>query len=280
MSLDSLAFLDQSDDLGDEEIDAGAEVSEVEDEAPEADDADTEESQDDSTEQEEDDDSEEEEELDAIDLDGEEVTLDQIRKWKAGNLREQDYTKKTTALADGQRVLSAKMQELNNISETLSAGEEEFKKALIGDLDDIDLKSLRDEDYPEYLKVKETIQERQSKFDELKEQASKARSAFVAEQGKILSDELGWDDKSKSEEDIAAFKAMAKEVGIGDQDASSLVSAKVMKALIDYAKLKKQATAKPPKAKLRKVSFKKSSSPKTQTAKPRTTEEGINSFFD
>lgn len=278
MSLDSLAFLDQGDDL-EEAPDADLETSEAEEEA-EAEDTEAEEGQEDSTEQEEDDDGEEEEELEVIDLDGEEVTLDQIRKWKAGNLREQDYTKKTTALADERKALSGKLKELNTIAETLSAGEAEFKKALAGDLDDIDLKALRDEDYPEYLKVKETIKEREAKFDELKEQASKARSAFVAEQGKVLGDMLGWDDKSKSEADIAAYKDLAKELEFGDEDSSSLVSAKVMKALVELAHLKKQAKAAPPKAKPRKVSFKKSSSPKTQRSKPITVEEGINSFFD
>lgn len=279
MSLTGLDFLDDSADLP-EADDAELETSDVEEEAAEAEDADTEEGKDDPTAKDDSDTEEEEEDLDVIEIDGEEVTLAQIKQWKAGNLREQDYTKKTMALADERKQLSSKLNELNTIAETLSAGEAEFKKALAGDLDDIDLKELRDEDYTEYLKVKEAIKERESKFDELKAKAVEARSKYVAEQGEVLNKALGWDDKSKSDADIAAFKDLAKEYGIDGQDASSLVSAKVMKALIEFANLKKQKSKPAPKAKTRKVSFKKSSSSKTQTAKPRNTEEGINTFFD
>lgn len=37
--------------------------------------------------------------IDKYNIDGEEVTVDEIREWKKGNLRQADYTKKTTELA-------------------------------------------------------------------------------------------------------------------------------------------------------------------------------------
>ncbi len=39
------------------------------------------------------------EEVDEIDIDGEKVTLDDIREWKKWNLRQADYTRKTQELA-------------------------------------------------------------------------------------------------------------------------------------------------------------------------------------
>lgn len=279
MSL-GLSFLDvQEDPSGAPQ--ENLEKPEPEEEAVEAEDAEAEGDQsEDPTEEDESDADDSDEDLEVIDLDGEEVTLDDIRKWKSGNLREQDYTKKTMALAEDRKAVTAKLNELNDMAETLSAGEADIKKALAGDLDDIDLKSLRDEDYPEYLKVKETINERESVFDDLKQKAIKAREAYIGDQSKMLSSALGWDDKSKSEADINAFKEMAADVGIGADDARSLVSAKVMEALIDYARLKKQAKAKPPKAKSKKVSFKKSSGSPQSRSKPKSTEERLNSFFE
>lgn len=197
-------------------------------------------------------------EQDAIVIDGETVTAEQIKEWKRGTLREQDYSKKTMALAEERKSVEAIKAELNSIRQSLQAGEAEFKKAIMGDLDGIDLKSLRDEDYVEYQKTKELIADRQAKFDAIKEAASKAHQMTIQAEGKKLHDELGWSDKSKSESDIAAFKWLAKEVGIDDSDASSLVSARVMKALIEFAKLKQAAAARPPKGEPKKVAFKSS----------------------
>jgi|GEM_PF-3738978 len=278
MSL-GLDFLDNSDDL-EQATDAVDENAEVLEEAENsADDTDTEAAQDEQTEQDADDQSEDEQEPDVIDLDGEEVTLEQIRQWKSGNLREQDYTKKTMALADERKQVSAVLNDLNELQETFKAGESEFKKALLGDLDDVDLKALRNDDYVEYQRTLEERKERESKFDEIKANAAKARNAYVQEQGKQLNDLMGWSDKSKSESDIKAFQAMADDIGISEQDAASLSSAKVMKALIDYAHLKSKANAAPPKGKSKKVAFKKSSTSSATQTKPKTAEERLNSFF-
>ena len=276
MSL-GLDFLEADDDL--EEITDSAQENPEDSEEAKAEDAESEGVQEAPSDEDQDEEQGEEEELLVIDIDGEEVTLDQIKAWKSGNLREQDYTKKTTALAEERKALSSKLDELNSIHETLSAGESEFKKALLGDLDDIDLKALREEDYPEYLKIKEEIKDREGKFDELKSKASDARMHYVQEQGKQLSALMGWDDESKSKGDIEAFKELSVEIGIDEKDASSLVSARVMKALIDYAHIKKASKLAPIKGKAKKVAFKKSSNSQTQRSKPKTAEERVNSFF-
>ena len=277
--LDFLSEVEDTDEVSTPEDEA--EQTEVAEEA-EADDAATEEDQDDQTD--EDDDAETDdadEELEVIEIDGEEVTLDQIKEWKRGTLREQDYTKKTQALADERKALESKLGELNTFSETLSAGEEEFKKLALGDLEEIDLKELRNDDYPEYLKVKELIEEREGKFEELKKVALKARQATIAEEQKAVNDMLGWDDKSKRDADVGAFQTYAKEAGFTERDSNSITSAKVMGALIELANLKKAAVTagKPaPKPKHKKVKF-KSSTTKTQRAAPATQEDRIDSFF-
>lgn len=218
------------------------------------------------------------EELEVIEIDGEEVTLDQIKEWKRGTLREQDYTKKTQSLAEERKALEAKLGELNSISDTLTAGETEIKKLLVADLDDIDLKELRESDYPEYLKVKETIKDRESKYEELKQAAAKAKQALIADEQKVVTEMLGWSDSSKREKDVSAYQDFAKDAGFTEKDASSITSAKVMSALIELAHLKKTLKAEPPKAKHKKVKF-KSSSVKTEKQAPASLTERLESFF-
>lgn len=277
--LDFLSEVEDTDNTGAPETEA--EQTEVVEEA-EAEEATTEEDQDDQTDVEEDAEADDaDEELEVIDIDGEEVTLKQIKEWKRGTLREQDYTKKTQALADERKAIEAKLGELNTFSESLSAGEEEFKKLALGDLEEIDLKALRNDDYPEYLKIKEMISEREGKFEELKKVALKAREATIAEEQKAVNELLGWSDKSKREADVGALQDYAKEAGFTERDSNSITSAKVMSALIELANLKKAAVTadKPaPKPKHKKVKF-KSSTTKTQRAAPATQEDRIDSFF-
>lgn len=237
--------------------------------------------QEEATGQDDDDTQDDDEELQAIDLDGEEVTLAQIREWKKGGLREQDYTKKTQELSEQRKAVAAKIDELSAISDSLIAGESEIKKLLVSDLDDIDLKELRETDYPEYLKMKETIKEREAKFDEIKSAAARARQSALADEQKAVVDLLGWTDPSKQEKDVAAYRKMATEYGFSERDVASITSAKVMKALVDLSNLKEKASAQPPKAKPARVKF-KSSSAKTSQAKTKNAslDSRIDNFFE
>lgn len=70
------------------------------------------------TEESPEDESSEEEEVEALLLDGEEVSIDEILEWKKGQLRMSDYTKKTQELKDEKlkiQQLEAQNQEANSV---------------------------------------------------------------------------------------------------------------------------------------------------------------------
>jgi hypothetical protein len=245
-----------------------------------ADDSSDEGAQDELPAEDESDEAEDDEELEFVDLDGEEVTLDQIREWKRGTLREQDYTKKTQALADERKALSDRMTEVDSIASTLTGVEDEIKALLVADLDDIDMKQLRKDDYEEYSRLKEERAEREEQINSLKKKAVEARQKLVAQEQADLSKSLGWDDSKKQASDVEAFNALAKDLGLSSRDMTTLTSAKVMGALIELANIKKTKTAQPPKAERKKVKIGKKRSTQPAKAKPRSLEDELDSIFN
>lgn len=225
--------------------------------------------------------SDSDEESEYIDLDGEEITLDQIREFKKGYLREQDYTKKSQALAEERKGLSEKISSIDDAVAALSAIEEEVKSLLVADLDEIDMKSLREHDYPEYLRVKEEREERSKLFDNLKAKAVESEKEANAKRSAELYSVMGWDDKSKYEQDIASYNELAKELGFTSSDTATLKSPKVMQALFELAKLKKAAKAAPPTGKAKKVAIsKRSKSSAPPRAASKDERRTSTSFFD
>lgn len=233
--------------------------------------------QDEPTADDESEETEDEEELEVIDLDGEEVTLKQIREWKRGNLREQDYTRKTQDLANERKAIESRMSDIELLANAFNGVEDDLKE-LVSDLDGIDLKQLKKEDYEEYSRLKEEREERLEKLSAIKQKAVDARSQLFALEQAELSKTLGWDDSVKREKDVKAFDDLAKLMGMSSRDTSTLTSAKVVAALVELAHLKQTKKAEPPKAKLKKVKIGKRS-PSAPQSKPKTAVDRINSFF-
>lgn len=268
-----------------EEVDDSERAPETETNEPEildedvADDSSEDGAQDEPTAEDESDEAGDDEELEFVELDGEEVTLDQIREWKRGNLREQDYTKKTQSLADERKALSERMTEVDNIASTLTSVEDDIKALLVADLDDIDMKQLRKDDYEEYSRLKEERAEREEKINSLKQKAVYARQKLVAQEQADLSKTLGWDDSKKQASDVDAFNALAKDLGMSSRDMATLTSAKVMGALIELANIKKTSNATPPKAERKKVKIGKKRSTQPAKTKPKSLEDELDSLF-
>ena len=107
-----------------------------------------------------------------IDLDGEEVSLDDIKSWKAGHLMQADYTRKTQELSEQRTALEADVAELANQSESLKSLAAELE-AVIGSEDEVDMNELREIDPDEYIKLTERNAKR-------KELLSKAKESFTA----------------------------------------------------------------------------------------------------
>jgi hypothetical protein len=268
MALDESLFFSEDSNGTPEEIDEDSATEEVEEEVG-AEGEDPEE-----TAEEDEENEGEEEELEVVEIDGKEVTLDSIRKALSSEFREQDYTKKTTALADQRKALEAKDSKLDEALNLLASSEDQFKLLAIGDLDEIDLDQLKKDDYSEYLRVKEEREARAGKVDAIKAKAMEARNEHLAEQRAQLDELLGWNDQAKKDSDIKLYQKFAEDSGFTEADARNLTSAKVMAAIVELARLKQAPKTAESKRKKVKV-FKSSKS----TAKAKSQGDTIEDLF-
>ena len=214
---------------------------------------------------------EDDEELEYIELDGKEVTLDQIRELQKAGLREQDYTKKTQAVAEERKAVEAKAKSLDDALATLEAAESDIKALLVSDLDDVDMDDLKKSDYTEYQRMKELRAEREGKLDAIKAKAAKLTSEAMAKEREAMISGLGWSDESKQKADSETLNSFLKDSGFSESDMRTIKSAKVMMALVELAKIKsapKSAATKRSKVKVIKSSkgiASKSSSKQNET---------------
>ena len=180
------------------------------------------------------------------DIDGEEVSLDTIKEWKAGTMKNADYTQKTQALAADRKALTEKSDAFEEKLQMLTDMESEIESLVMGDLGKVDLNALLDDgDTAEYLKAKEQMDTRKSKLSALMEKRSELIRKQDAENAKQLHDSLGWSDATKKDADVKALNAYAKEIGLSQAEFNKIRSPKIIEALIDGAKYRKLTTDKP-----------------------------------
>lgn len=177
------------------------------------------------------------------DVDGEEVTLKQLKEWKAGQLRLSDYTKKTQAIAEDRKTITKQKQAVDAAMSTLGAVIGDIESELLGELNKVNWSELLDTDPSEYLRMRETekakrgkIAEIVGKYESLADQKAKAESAE-------LHKSLGWEDQSKKTADLKRIEEYAKANGMVD-DITSINNHKVMIAMLDAAKYRELQTKK------------------------------------
>ena len=107
-----------------------------------------------------------------VTIDDEELSFDEIRQLKQGNLRQSDYTRKTQELAEQRKKLEATQEAFEAKQLELTTNIVELE-ALIGDKQEsIDWDELREYDPSEYLKQKELQEKREKALEKAKSQHS------------------------------------------------------------------------------------------------------------
>ena len=190
-----------------------------------------------------------------------EITQKQILEWEQGYLRQSDYTQKTQGVAEKVKTeVTKKVSERIGDLDSKASALVEHTTALTALLDEVegsvDLEELREEDYEEYQKTKETIENRRAKVKTASEAAQKAvedaNLARIAEQQQLfIGSNPEWsDDKGqttpKREEDFKLISEYAQSVGFTPQEFGQVQNHKVMIAVLEAAKyrqLKLKTTA-------------------------------------
>lgn len=177
------------------------------------------------------------------DIDGEEVSLEDVRKWKSGSMMQSDYTKKTQEVAEERKAVQTERKQLSDGLETLQAIESDIETLILGEQSD--LSELRETDTAEYLRLKEEAEARKGKLSELKGKYAELKNQQLSQAATKLHESLGWDDQAKKQSDIKTLTEYSKEAGITDAEFSAVTSPAIMAGLLEAAKYRKLMAEKP-----------------------------------
>jgi len=190
-------------------------------------------------------DSSEEESL-YLDLDGEEISLDDVRKWKKGHMQEADYTQKTQKVAEQRKSLEASEAKQQGALNDLQSHIDLMTGMLDSEFEGVDWDELRDLDTGEYLKLKERKEGRQGKINaatakrqelqnsRLLERQTAGNQALVALNPQWIKDGQATQAYNDDQKFLAAFAEDNKLTK--DDIASVLTNGSIMQAMIDSAK--------------------------------------------
>lgn len=178
------------------------------------------------------------------DIDGEEVSLNQVREWKKGHMLEADYTRKRQADAEKSRTLDAQIEQVEQVKSVLSERLTEAE-AIISELSNPeDLAELRDTDPSEYLKRQEEIKIRKERLANAKQEMAKVEEdqerARIQSEQKALAEALPeWADPKKQEADISMIDEYAKQHNFSADDVKAITNHRLMITVLDAAKYHK-----------------------------------------
>jgi hypothetical protein len=178
-----------------------------------------------------------------IDLDGEEITSEQIREWKQGSMRQSDYTRKTTELANERKEFDAEKQSFEQLKSKLSEQAATLEVLLSEEtLSNEELQELREYEPEAYIKH----MERKSKIESALKQAQTSKSPefdVEKERQKLWSANPQWLDNGKPTEsfnkDMKLMNKYAQQVGISD---TTNFNAAMFQMLLDGAKYQDSKT--------------------------------------
>lgn len=182
---------------------------------------------------------EEEEAEFLFEVDGQELSADELRK---GYLRQSDYTKKTQSLSEQRKEMESLTEQYNSQLQQIQAERQQYiqhLQALSENQDikkfDIDWERLRLEDPLEYVTKRQEFQEAKEKAEEVKTKAKQAmaRSAAEKEQqwAKVVEDEKAkliaalpeWGETDSQRQLATELRSYAQTQGYSEPEIDSLV---------------------------------------------------------
>ncbi len=183
------------------------------------------------------------EELVYLDLDGKEVDLEDVRKWRDGHLMQADYTRKTQELADDRKALKVEIDEIAATKAGLADAAAELQ-ALIAEDEEVNWEELREDDPEEYIKLKERADKRKTTAEKFKTEASLtpvSKEEIATEQAKLFEMNPTWIDSEgnqteamKADSDMLAEYWKANDFTM--QDVKSMVLARHIETCLKAAK--------------------------------------------
>jgi len=202
-------------------------------------------------------------ELIYLDLDGKEVDLDEVRKWRDGHLMQSDYTRKTTELADERKAVQAEREELTGQKANLSNMTMELQ-AMVAEDEAVNWDELREDDPEEYIAQKEKADKRKAMVEKLKSEAVSqpviSDDELVSEQGLMLENNPDWVVDGKATKAYEADQKLMNEYfqanGFTNDDVAGMFRARYIQTCLKAAKFDQlQGKASKIKSKVKKATL-------------------------
>ncbi len=178
-----------------------------------------------------------------IDLDGEEVSLEDVKKWKSGHMMDADYRRKTMALADERKKFEAERQEFNSLAEELKSKKAELEAAIKLDEEGVDWEELREYEPERYIEMKEKLEKRKKLASEISSRIPEQKPQTFnvqEEQKKLFESHPDWIKDGKPTEvfqkDSDTFYSYVKKHGFSQAEANDVLSANLFNAVLKAAK--------------------------------------------
>ncbi len=205
-----------------------------------------------------------------FDIDGEETSLSDIKKWKSGHMMQSDYTKKAQEAAELRKTADAKNTQAQEAIDALTAMEEELLGMFAED-SGIDMEELRQTDTGEYLRIKEQKEARQAKLADMRKKREELSNTLVADEQQKLFALQGWDkDPDKKQADSDLLTKMIKERDVNLKAFGSINDHTIVSLLVDAARYhdlqqRKSSVTKLVKGKAKETAASNQSPPKPKT---------------
>ena len=185
------------------------------------------------------------------DIDGEEVSSDQLREWKSNGLMQADYTRKTQELADSRKQFEAEREDFTSKQSKLSEQLATLEAMINEDsLTDEQIQEMREYEPEKYIEHIEKQGKRKEFLKEAKKNASPTSNVNVQEeQAKLIKANPQWLSDGKATEaytkDMESLTKYYDDNGFTQEQVNTInQSALLAQAVIDAARFKASNTKK------------------------------------
>lgn len=176
-----------------------------------------------------------------VEYKGREINLKDIEEWERGNLRQADYTRKTTEVAESRKKLDADRESLDKQLAELQSKVAEVDAIIAAEtLSDEDIKEMREYEPERYIEYQERLESRKKAIESAKELKPSSAYNVETERAKLVEANPQWLEDGKQTQafidDMSLVSSYAKSVGYSDDEIGGIQQAHHLLTLLDAAK--------------------------------------------
>lgn len=181
-----------------------------------------------------------------VEYKGREINLKDVEEWERGSLRQADYTRKTTAVAEERKGLEAERAELEKQKAEFESKAAEVEAIIAEEtLSADDIAELREYEPEKYIEYQEKLEARKKAVANAKEVRPRSNYNVEAERAKLVEANPQWLEDGKQTkafaDDMALVNSYALSVGYTGEEIGKIQQAHHLLTLLDAAKYRENS---------------------------------------